>query len=132
MNNQNLGYFSHQSIISSERKAVEYSFISITHSEIIITTKRPVHSPTPWEINVDLKKIKQASFLIVSAINGKIEKNSYEEVLHCLELGIPVKEIYSVGRCYKFRKVIGLELVFENNPEWYAILKTVPLINSLV
>lgn len=127
---QVLGYYSHQSNISAKREAQEYLSIESIYKGLIINPSKDFKIPNPYEINIYWRVLVRVNYIIVSAVNGKVGRTSYYEVKQGLQQGIPVHEIYAVGRGYKFRKVIGIEVVSPNDYKKYAVLKTTPLISK--
>jgi hypothetical protein len=124
---QVIGYYSHQSNISSKREADEYRNIISRYKGLVINPTKEFKFSNPFEINIFWRLIQSVNYIIVSADNGKIGRTSFYEVKQGLLQGIPVHEIYAVGRGFKSRKVIGLEVVSPKNYKKYAVLKTVPL-----
>ena len=127
-----LGYYSHPLNISSKREFDEYQNIKSRYKGIILNANKDIATSNPFEMNVYWRVIEKVNYIIVSAINGKIGRCSYYEVKQGLTQGIPVHEIYSVGRGFRYRKVIGLEIISEKNLKKYAKLICVPMNNIIL
>ena len=123
---QILGYYSHQNNINPKREEYEYQNIRSRYKGFIINPSNDFAAPNPFEMNIYWRVIEQVSYIIVSTVNSKIGRTSFYEVKQGLRQGIPVHEIYSVGRAFRYRKVIGLEVVSEKNLKNYAKLISVP------
>jgi hypothetical protein len=126
---QILGYYSHQINIEPNREFKEYQSIINRYKGAILNPTKEIATPNQFEMNVYWRVIEKVNYIIVSAINGKIGRCSYYEVKQGLTQGVTVQEIYSVGRGFKYIKVIGLEIATEKNLNKYAKLICVPLKN---
>jgi hypothetical protein len=127
---QVLGYYSHQSNISAKREAEEYLNIIRIYKGLIINPNQYYNVPNPYQINVYWRVLEKVNYIIVSAVNGKIGRTSFYEVKQGLLQGIPVHEIFAIGRGFKFRKVVGLQIVSKKNLMGYAKLVCIPLKND--
>lgn len=126
-----LGYYSHPLNISSKKEFEEYQSIINRYKGAVLNPTKEIATPNPFEMNVYWRVIEQVNYIIVSTINGKIGRCSYYEVKQGLNQGIPVHEIYAVGKSFKYRKVIGLEITSEKNLKKYSKLICVPMKNII-
>jgi len=130
MNKPILGYFSHSpKLFNTEREVREYDFISQLYKSFIISPNIHLVYKKMSVYNQYFQLLEIIDFLVVSTFNGTIGRGSFYEVNQALERNIPVHEIYSVGKGYKIRKVIGVKELQDNNLTSYAKLTTIPLKN---
>lgn len=130
MNKPILGYFSHSpKSFNTEREVREYDFISRLYKSYIISPNIHLVYKKMSVYNQYFQLIDLVDFMVVSAFNGTIGRGSYYEVKQALERNIPIHEIYSVGKGYKIRKVIGVNELQDKNLTSYAKLITIPLKN---
>ena len=130
MKKQLLGYYSHsKKTFNTLHEINEYTFIINRYNAFIVCPNKHLNFPSTNENNPHSKLIANIDYMIVSVYNGTIGRGSFNEVKQALERGIPVHEIFPVGRSFKIRSVIGIEVLHENNLFSYAKLVTEPLKN---
>jgi hypothetical protein len=125
-----LGYFSHSTkTFNTQKEVKEYDYISKLHNCYIIAPNIHLYYKKTSIYNQYSELINVVDFIIVSAYNGTIGRNSYYEARQALEIKIPVFEIYPVGIGFKLRKVVSLDLLPVNNISSYAKLTSISLKN---
>lgn len=130
MKKQVIGYYSHsKKTFNTLNEINEYFFIKNRYNSFIICPNKHLYIPNTNEFNPHSKLITNIDFMVVSVYNGAIGIESFQEVKQALGRGIPVHEIYPVGRSFKIRNVIGIEILDEDNLYSYAKLITEPLKN---
>lgn len=124
---QVLGYYSHsKEKFNTIREALEYEYIKRTFRGFVINPNTDLKTQNPFEMNVNFSLIYKMNFMVVSATKGTIGRCSFWEVKQALTMKIPVFEIYSAGRSFKYRKVVGLKQISEKNHLRYAKLISKP------
>lgn len=130
MNKPLLGFFSHSTkTFNTPKEVKEYNFLSTLHNCYIIAPNIHLYYKKTSIYNQYSQLINVVDFIIVSAYNGTIGKNSYYETRQALERKIPVFEIYPVGIGFKLRKVVAVDVLPVNNISSYAKLTSISLKN---
>lgn len=120
---QIIGYYSHnQRKYNTKREEVEYNFIRNSFDAFVVCPNKDLHTDNPEEMNVNYNVLLKIHFLVISATNGLISRTSFWEVKQALSRDIPIYELFAVGKSFKFRRVIGLKKVNEDNYVKYAKL----------
>lgn len=132
MNKPLLGYYSHSTKIFNTLKEVkEYDFISKLYNCFVIAPNIHLVFKKMSVYNQYQQLIDTVDFMVVSAHNGTIGRNSYYEIRQALERKIPVFEIYPVGIGFKLRKVVVVDVLPVNNISSYAKLTAISIKNIL-
>lgn len=132
MNKPLFGFYSHSTkTFNTTREVNEYDFISKRYNCFIISPNIHLFFKKTSIYNQYIQLIDIVDFIVVSSFNGTIGRGSFYEVNQALGRNIPVFELYSVGRGFKTRKVVGVKVLPANNLTSYAKLETVPLKNNL-
>jgi hypothetical protein len=125
-----LGYYSHSTkTFNTAREVKEYDYISKLYNCFVISPNIHLVFKKMSVYNQYQQLIDTVDFMVVSAYNGTIGRNSYYEARQALEIKIPVFEIYPVGIGFKLRKVVSLDLLPVNNISSYAKLTSISLKN---